>query len=44
MSGSTLPGTGDDESLDRVVLHVDMDCFTPSLTSDQSFLCQAVLP
>jgi DNA polymerase IV (DinB-like DNA polymerase) len=30
MSGSTLPGTGDDESLDRVVLHVDMDCFYAS--------------
>jgi DNA polymerase IV (DinB-like DNA polymerase) len=30
MSGSTLPGTGDDESPDRVVLHVDMDCFYAS--------------
>jgi DNA polymerase IV (DinB-like DNA polymerase) len=30
MSGSTLPGTGDDESPDRVVLHVDQDCFYAS--------------
>ena len=30
MSESTLPGTGDDESPDRVVLHVDMDCFYAS--------------
>ena len=28
MSGSTLPGTGDDDGPDRVVLHVDMDCFS----------------
>ncbi|MFW5934917.1 MAG: DNA polymerase IV [Halolamina sp.] len=30
MSGSTLPGTGDDDGPDRVVLHVDMDCFYAS--------------
>ncbi|MBP1987403.1 DNA polymerase Y family protein [Halolamina salifodinae] len=30
MSGSTLPGTGDDDAPDRVVLHVDMDCFYAS--------------
>ncbi|QKY19089.1 DNA polymerase IV [Halolamina sp. CBA1230] len=30
MNGSTLPGTGDDESPDRVVLHVDQDCFYAS--------------
>ena len=30
MSGSTLPGTGADEGPERVVLHVDMDCFYAS--------------
>jgi len=30
MSGSTLPGTGEDEGPERVVLHVDMDCFYAS--------------
>jgi len=30
MSGSTLPGTGDDDGPERVVLHVDMDCFYAS--------------
>ncbi|MEF8799418.1 MAG: DNA polymerase IV [Halolamina sp.] len=30
MSGSTLPGTGDDDAEDRVILHVDMDCFYAS--------------
>lgn len=31
MSGQTLPGTGDDaEGPDRVILHVDMDCFYAS--------------
>jgi DNA polymerase IV (DinB-like DNA polymerase) len=30
MSGSTLPGTGDGDAEDRVILHVDMDCFYAS--------------
>ena len=30
MNGSTLPGTGGDDGPDRVVLHVDMDCFYAS--------------
>jgi DNA polymerase IV (DinB-like DNA polymerase) len=30
MSGNTLPGTGGGDAEDRVILHVDMDCFYAS--------------